>query len=430
VALQVFDIDYDLKEDSTNKDFKDLYDKDAINQGIDIWISMPYRIGQGLGSTPPTSTNIKSIGFGDINLIATGLGSQVNIVAPNGLGFKPSGDNGPEFGTAVGGINYRLPIESMSKNFFIFRGGQYVFENESCAWQMIITPTGVNIGGLATPVGGAIPKSKFEVAGGATIGDTWDRVYAAPTNGLLVEGKIGGGTATPTAVLHLKAGTSAANSSPLKFTPGTALATPEDGAVEYHSSHLYFTIGSTRYQLDQQSGGGGGIAEAPIDGSQYARKDGAWSVVTSSGGTSGIWTALTGTYANSTTFTFSGTDADARLVQMSLFTCTSSGGTRRVGYVKTASNSGGTITCNVVTDSDLAAGDINFKVAYNRKAWDYVHLISIPGECVADASYPQGLWLQDIPVDSYLLPIDISVRTAAAGSGASLTTNIYSNTSA
>lgn len=58
---------------------------------------------------------------------------------------------------------------------------------------------------------------------------------------------------TPTAVLHLKAGTATANTAPLKLTTGTALTVSEDGAIEYHSSHLYFTIGSTRYQLDQQA---------------------------------------------------------------------------------------------------------------------------------------------------------------------------------
>jgi hypothetical protein len=31
------------------------------------------------------------------------------------------------------------------------------------------------------------------------------------------------------------------------------MSTPEDGAVEYNGTHLYTTIGSTRYQLDQQS---------------------------------------------------------------------------------------------------------------------------------------------------------------------------------
>jgi hypothetical protein len=70
-------------------------------------------------------------------------------------------------------------------------------------------------------------------------------------------GNVGIGTTDPTAVLHLKAGTATAGTAPLKFTSGTALGTPEDGAVEYDTSHLYFTIGSTRYQLDQQSGGSG-----------------------------------------------------------------------------------------------------------------------------------------------------------------------------
>jgi hypothetical protein len=64
-----------------------------------------------------------------------------------------------------------------------------------------------------------------------------------------------GGITTPTALLHIKAGTATAGTAPIKLTSGTALTTPEDGAMEYDTSHLYFTIGSTRYQLDQQSGG-------------------------------------------------------------------------------------------------------------------------------------------------------------------------------
>lgn len=50
----------------------------------------------------------------------------------------------------------------------------------------------------------------------------------------------------PTAILHLGAGTAGAGKAPLKFTAGTNLATPEDGALEYDGTHLYFTIGSTR----------------------------------------------------------------------------------------------------------------------------------------------------------------------------------------
>ena len=64
-----------------------------------------------------------------------------------------------------------------------------------------------------------------------------------------------------TSYLTLAAGTATASTSPLKFTSGTAMTSPEDGAIEYHASHLYFTIGSTRYQLDQQApaAGTGGI---------------------------------------------------------------------------------------------------------------------------------------------------------------------------
>lgn len=152
--------------------------------------------------------------------------------------------------------------------------------------------------------------------------------------------------------------------------------------------------------------------------------------ITTSSGTGEIWTSLTGTYASATTFTFSGTDKNAKLVEMSLFTCTNSAGTtRRIGYVKTATNSSGTITCSVVTDTDLASGDKDFKVAYNRKATDYMRLITIPGECIVDASYSQGMWYSDISVASYLLPVDASVLTAAAGTGAALTFNVYSGAS-
>lgn len=157
--------------------------------------------------------------------------------------------------------------------------------------------------------------------------------------------------------------------------------------------------------------------------------------ISATGGTSTatgeIWTSLTGIYSTATAFTFTGTDKDAKLVEMSLFTCTSSdGNTRRIGYVKTATNSSGTITCNVVTDTDLASGDKDFKIAYNRKVTDYMRLVTIPGEQIADASYSQGMFYADIPSNSYLLPVDFSVQVAAAGTGAALTINVYKNTTA
>ena len=56
-----------------------------------------------------------------------------------------------------------------------------------------------------------------------------------------------GDATTPTATLHLKAGTATASTAPLKFTSGTNLTTAEAGAMEYNGTNLFFTrTGTTR----------------------------------------------------------------------------------------------------------------------------------------------------------------------------------------
>jgi len=52
------------------------------------------------------------------------------------------------------------------------------------------------------------------------------------------------GTLTPTAILHIKAGTATANTAPLKLTTGVNLTTAEAGAAEYDGTNLYFTPAS------------------------------------------------------------------------------------------------------------------------------------------------------------------------------------------
>lgn len=71
---------------------------------------------------------------------------------------------------------------------------------------------------------------------------------------ILNTGKIGVlGATTPTADLMLPTGTATAGTAPLKFSDGINLTVPEDGAMEYSGTHLYIDIGSSRFQLDQQS---------------------------------------------------------------------------------------------------------------------------------------------------------------------------------
>lgn len=61
-------------------------------------------------------------------------------------------------------------------------------------------------------------------------------------------GQVGIGTSTPTAFLHLPAGTANATTAPLKFTSGTNLTSPEAGAVEYDGTLMYYTTGSLTRQ--------------------------------------------------------------------------------------------------------------------------------------------------------------------------------------
>jgi hypothetical protein len=66
-------------------------------------------------------------------------------------------------------------------------------------------------------------------------------------------GNVGVGGVAPTARLHLPAGTSNANTAPLKLASGTNLTTAEDGAFEYDGSNLSFTVGTTRKSLTSPS---------------------------------------------------------------------------------------------------------------------------------------------------------------------------------
>ncbi|RYZ66527.1 MAG: hypothetical protein EOP05_18995, partial [Proteobacteria bacterium] len=72
-------------------------------------------------------------------------------------------------------------------------------------------------------------------------------VGAVYGNSQFLNGNVGVGSQTPTAVLHLKAGSSTTSSAPFKLTSsgsGVLLASPEDGAMEYDGTGLWFTVGS------------------------------------------------------------------------------------------------------------------------------------------------------------------------------------------
>lgn len=61
--------------------------------------------------------------------------------------------------------------------------------------------------------------------------------------------RVGIGQSSPTAVLHLKAGTATANTAPLKFTTGTNLTTAEAGVMEYNNTFHLTNSDATRRHI-------------------------------------------------------------------------------------------------------------------------------------------------------------------------------------
>ena len=64
------------------------------------------------------------------------------------------------------------------------------------------------------------------------------------TGNSYISGKLGIGNTAAAARLDLPAGTATAGTAPLKFTSGTNLTTPVDGAMEYNGTNLFFTPSS------------------------------------------------------------------------------------------------------------------------------------------------------------------------------------------
>lgn len=73
-----------------------------------------------------------------------------------------------------------------------------------------------------------------------------------------------GGVTSPSALVHISAGTAAAGTAPLKLTSGTNLTTPEAGTIEYDGTNYYATPSNgTRYILTRTIIGSAAPATTP-----------------------------------------------------------------------------------------------------------------------------------------------------------------------
>jgi hypothetical protein len=170
----------------------------------------------GLGYANPTNT----LHVGGTGLRVDGWFDEYTSNPGVYLGINPD-DNTPRVSFANGNPEQTWQIDNSSGNFRWYLPG---------STQMVLNPASLTLNDKIIYVSG--------------IGNNY------------FAGKIGIGQTEPTALLHLNAGTAATGTAPLKFTAGVKLTAPEDGAIEYDGSHFYGTVGSMRYQLDQQASTG------------------------------------------------------------------------------------------------------------------------------------------------------------------------------
>lgn len=141
------------------------------------------------------------------NLSAVGFGSTYQ--------FPSSGTFANSYQFYAAGIPALTLPAVLTNNFGLYIAGQ---------------TAGANIYGVQSNIAAASNRWNFYANG------TADNYFA---------GNVGIGVATPTAELHIDAGTSTANTAPLKFTSGTNLSTPEAGVVEYDGVSFYTTANTT-----------------------------------------------------------------------------------------------------------------------------------------------------------------------------------------
>ena len=176
--------------------------------GTDLFISPTSSrniITQNSGSTPLTASWIP---FATTNGYLTGTASLAwdNTNGYLGIGLTP-----------VSALSVKA-LNSLSS------GGFTLIGMSSANQIATIQDWGSNEGALQLKLNGT-PTVQFRANGNSFINKQ-----------LMV-----GGTASATALLYLGAGTSTANTAPLKLTSGTLLTTTEAGAVEYDGNNLYMS---------------------------------------------------------------------------------------------------------------------------------------------------------------------------------------------
>ena len=179
--------------------------------------------------------------YGDFGINSSGFTGTGSFSAPNSVYLYSQGGD--------------LVVGTQSANIV-----RFVVGSSTASDAGTITSTGLN----AFPIGATTASTGAftTLSASSTVSGTGFSTYLAspPAIGgttaaagtfttLVANTSIGAGVASPSAILHLKAGTATASTAPLKFNSGTKLTTPEAGAMEYDGALAYFTPTGTARAL-------------------------------------------------------------------------------------------------------------------------------------------------------------------------------------
>lgn len=196
-----------------------------------------------------TSTNTFSQNayfYAPTEFIGNGTASPVRLTStgtsvPTLYGQRSQGDYANP--TAVNGGDLLLTVEGRGHTGTAFGSGGYMRMTSTEPWS--VGARGTQITFATTPTGTVGPNEVLRISNAGQLG-------VLNTN--------------PSANVHIKAGTAAAGTAPLKLNAGPVLTTPEAGAIEFDGTNLYFTTSANTRQTIS-TGGGAASSVLAIDGS-------------------------------------------------------------------------------------------------------------------------------------------------------------------
>lgn len=226
----------------------------TVNVGADttgnigVWPSACFVVSRGGGATS------EGIGFGvhaanDYSWIeAAQPGSQARSLLLNPAGgfiYVGTGNAVYPLAGSTGGPQLSTPLDVLtlktSGDFCRLR----IFATTSDGGGLVIANSATNV--IAASVvsdlrAGQLNFYLTNYMPGGFVGFASHNGSSVVEDARFKSGRFGVGVTSPTAIIHIKAGTATANTAPLKFTSGTLNTTPEAMAVEALTDNLYFTI--------------------------------------------------------------------------------------------------------------------------------------------------------------------------------------------